>query len=1827
MVRPHEAFPVVAATAAIFLLVVLFSLRNESPALRGGLGGGVVENPTVIIEGLSDVCHYDDPDCLSSLSPTPMARSLSPRMLPLANEMEYLERDTFNPNIKRLYRFQGGCGFQHVRDTGGKFITMWPHLVGEDGVLIDDVCAPGDPIRISLNASAINATGGGLTAISTSCGLAASVSGTTADIELLLQGSGGIGVDDACMPGAPVQLTFVPGDVDIAAVLASWFGAHCGVQITQDVDGLAFSLLQTGLNGIGITDGCPGDATVQFAFVPADVDFPAAYTEWFEEGCGIASAVSGGNIELSVAATGANGVAVDPMCGPGDPLALSFVPADVDFPAAYAEWFDEGCAIASAVSGGNIELSVVASGTNGVAVDPMCGPGDPLALSFVPADVDFPAAYAEWFEEGCGIDGTVMGGNVELAVVATGANGVVVDPMCGPGDPLALSFVPTQMNMTEAAPVWFGESCGTTIDASSGVAVFGLNVTGGAGVIVTGGCAPGDALLIEWDPNSVNVSDLIDAVFIGSCGLDAMPINSTALALTINATGENGVLVDDICAPGDALVLRWDPTLVNLTQLVPAWFANTCGFVFDESGGFITGTPQLQGANGMTVDDSCAPGGDIVLSWDPAFVNLTQLAPAWFADTCGFVFQESGGFITGTPQLQGTNGMTVDDSCAPGGDIVLSWDPALVNLTQLAPAWFTDTCGFVFQESGGFITGTPQLQGFNGMVVDDLCAPGGDIELSWDPELVNATAVAAAWFVDGCGATVSAVGGDIQVAANVAPGPGIGVTPFCFPGDPLQLYFEPETVNVTEFVDVLFGASCGLTVAESGGEIVLAADLVGQNGIVINDTCVGSAVFIAWDPSEVNLTELTALWFESGCGMSVTEAGGVITIAANVIPGPGIGVAPDCDPGDPLQLYFEPETVNVTEFVDVLFGATCGLTVAESGGEIVVASDLAGLNGITVDQACAMDSTVFVSWDPALVNATAIAEQWFVSGCGSTVSSLGGDILVESNVIPGPGIGVEPGCGLGDPLQLYLDPSTANVTAIVEQWFVSGCGVTVSESGGDILVESNVVPGPGIGVEPGCGLGDPLQLYLDPSTANVTAIVEQWFVSGCGTTVSESGGDILVESNVIPGPGIGIEPGCGLGDPLQLFWDPSTANVSELVDVLFGASCGLTVNETGGEVLLATDLLGLNGITVNQACLMGTTAFIEWDPALVNATAVVEQWFVSGCGASVSPLGGDILVESNVIPGPGIGVEPGCGLGDPLQLYLDPSTANVTAIVEQWFVSGCGATVSESGGDILVEANVIPGPGIGVEPGCGLGDPLQLYLDPSTANVTALDAVWFRDTCGTQHVVSGGAIGFELNITGDQYILVDQICPAGDAIQLSLNVSALNIPDIDLGGTCLVFGNASLAPAAELVQTEGLLLSRIIAEEPCSNRRTHFYIDLPHAPLGFGMLVGKDNAFTGSGVRSSAVLGGEAITVAGGSQYVTVLNGLSHVVNIAGDYGFIAGGLANQLDDDENFIGVARNSRIYDQGTRSTILGGDANAIGPFTTAHTHMLIGQGSGNVNKASYGVILGGLGNTVEDGLGPTSLYATVINGQSNLVRGRNSIIGTGTNNLNEGTISAIVTGNLNYMTPTALHAVIAGGQYHTINADSAGILAGYGCTIFINGVNSWIGGGLNNQVTAARGFVLGGNNNVVNAVGSGIAAGRNHVVGALAERSIILAGDGVVLSAALDADTAATQHLLAVGGFRTSGIATSNAATYNLAYGSFFYLMSGNSATIRLPTTMPEGTQFIVRNNHASSAATVSCVTNSCTFCDQGSACTVGGTKALAARTSVRLLFIGNNYYVI
>ncbi len=1257
----NKVAPLVAATAAIFALIVLVAKHDDLLVTHTGIGGMTVGNPVITINGLLDVCYYDD-SCGTFPAPGPAARGLAPRSHVYLNEMELMERDPFDHHIKRLYRMQGGCGLQYARDDAGKYITIWPNIVGEHGVLIDGVCAPGDPIRIGVNVSAIGATGGYITAIDGSCGLTTSAAGSNVSVALLLQGARGIGVDDSCASGSPVQLSFVPADVNVTEVHAEWFGAHCGVRVVEDAGKLAFSLAAQGENGINISNACPGDDAVTVAFVPADVDFPAAYDEWIVDGCGIVHATVAGDVKIGVNATGANGVVVLPGCGPGDPLALSFDPAQMDVAGAVAAWFGESCGTTIAVVNETAVFGVNIAGTGAIGVDDSCAPGEAVQLSFVPAGV----------------------------------------------------------NMTEAAAVWFGTSCGTTIDVVDGAAVFGVNIEGGAGVIVTGGCAPGDPLVVSWNVTDIDLSDIL-----GACGVIATTVNDTTVAMSLNVTGENGVDVQDVCAHGDALVLTWDPALVNRTELVAAWYAATCGFVFSEVGGDIHGSVLLQGVNGVIVDALCAPGGDIVL---------------------------------------------------------------------------------------------------------------------------------------------------------------------------------------------------------------------------------------AWDPSAVNLTDLAARWFASGCGVSVSEANGTITVSAAVISGPGVGVTPGCDDGDPLQLYFDSTTVNTTEFVDALFGATCGLTVVESGGEIALDTDLVGLNGITANQACLMGSTVFLSWDPALVNATAVAEQWFVSGCGATVTAAGGNITIAANTIAGPGIGVESGCGDGDPLQLYLDPSTANVTDLVATWF--------------------------------------------------------------------------------------------------------------------GPACGLRVAETGGEIALASVLLGTNGITIdNSTCPASPDVTIGFSPALTDVTAVAAAWFRSTCGTAPTVSAGKIGVDLNVTGTNGVSV-----------------------------------------GSLA----------------CTAGTALTLEFDPTATDVSAVNSAWFRSTCGTAPTVSAGKIGVVLNITGDSYINVDTSCPGGgQGVLLSLNVAALNLPNVTLSGSCLVYANASLSPAAEVVQTEGLLLSRIIAQGPCSNRRTHFYIDLPDAPLGFGMLVGKNNAFTGSGVRSSAVLGGEGITVAAGSQYVTVINGLNHVVNVVGDYGFIAGGFANQLDDDENFIGVARNSRIYAQGTRSTILGGDAIAVGPFSGARKHMLVGQGSGHVVTASYGTVL--------------------------------------------------------------------------------------------NGVN--------HQVLGERGFVLGGSTNINNAIDSGIAAGRNHVMGVLAERSIILAGDGVTLTNALDVNTAATQHFLATSGFRTSGMVTSSAVIYDLAYGSFLYVMTGISALVRLPATLPEGTQFVVRNNQALLTATVSCALNNCIFCDQGLACLLGGTEVLSARSSVHFLFVGGSYYKI
>jgi hypothetical protein len=1931
----NVAFPAVACTTAIVLLVCLLSYDNGN-----GVGNVLIAPaavPDIAIDGLTDICYFDDDDCLSNIdappSPSPVARSLiSQRALSLDNEMVYLERDPVNPNIKRLYRFQGGCGFQYVRNEIDRYITMWPHLEGGEGITIDDICDPGGAIIISVNTSSFNITSPPSNNIVPSCGVVPTLLNNTTSLALLFVGENGVDVNTSCSPGDPITIAFDPTAVNITEVVLAWFGAQCGLAVSEAAGQISIALDLQGLNGIQVTDGCPGESTVNITFAPSDVNAEEVYDEWFVDGCGITHSISGENIVL--------------------------------------------------------------------------------------------------------------------AVNATGSNGIVVDPLCGEGDALGLTFDPSAVNMTEAGGLWFVESCGTSVNTSSGQVAISTLIEGGVGITVNTVCAPGDPIVISWDASEVNLTDLVDMVFNGTCGV-SVPQDNNTLAITIHIDGENGIVVDDVCAMGEPIVLRWDPYLVNATELVAALFGSSCGFSFTESGGTITGNVLLNGVNGIEVNASCSPGGSIDLVWNESAVDIAAVVTNWFGAQCGVSVTEDGGTISVSANLTGENGIMVDNTCV-GGDVILTFNASQVNGSQVYDAWFADgcgithstnestteistniavsqplfidgacgagdvlviglnisalnvstdimfgdVCGIMFTDNMGVTEASVLLAGFNGIVVDDACVTD-IINIAWDPANVNTSQVLDEWFIPGCGIVMGVSGGDIVISTNITGSSGVGVTSGCVAGDTVELYFDPSTLNVTEFVDVVIGAQCGVSAVANAGFIDLKTELSGENGIAIDETCTGLDVIVSWDPVAVNVSQVLDEWFIAGCGIELTESLGDITVSVNITGYGGVGVASGCGVGDALELYFDPSTMNVSEFVDVVFGVQCGVSYVEDMGAIDLKVELAGENGIIIDETCT-GLDVIVSWDPVNVNVSQVLDEWFIEGCGVILEESVGDIVVSANITGSGGVGVASGCGVGDALDIYFDAGTVNVSQVLDEWFVAGCGIELAESMGDITVNVNITGSGGVGVTAGCGVGDTLELYFDSSMMNVSEFVDnvigaqcgvsaienagvinltaeldgsngitidetcagpdviiswdpvdvnasqvldEWFIEGCGITLEDTMGDIIISTNISGSGGIGVTSGCGVGDALALYFNPATMNVSEFADVVFGAQCGVSAMENAGVIDLKTELDGTNGITIDETCT-GPDVVISWDPVNVNVSQVLDEWFIEGCGITLEESVGDVVVSANITGSGGINVASGCGVGDALELFFDPSTMNVSEFVDivfgaqcgvsavenagvidlkaelagtngitvdetcagpdivvswdpanvnasqvldEWFIEGCGITMDNVMGDIVVSTNISGSGGIGVTAGCGVGEALELYFNPNTLNVseftdvvfgaqcgvsaianmgvinlkaelagtngitidetctgadvivgfdptltntTGINNAWFRDTCGVSRSISGGDIGFDLDIVGDGIITVDNTCMGTDtSITIGINVSALNIPN--LGSACLVYTNASLTPAVEVVRPEGFLFHRIIAEEGCNNRRTHFYIDLPHAPLGFGMLIGVNNVFSGAGVRSSSILGGENNVVAGGSQFTTTLNGQNHAVNIAGNYGLIGGGNGHILNGAMNVALMGATHTLHAQSSHSSVMNGINNVVGPFTgpSIRQFITINNGLNNVVKSAFSSIHNGVGNLIEDG-SVTITGGVILTGSACIVRGSYSVILGATGSTNNGQTSLIGVGDLHFISNTAVYGVIGGGERHVVQAASGGVFVGYSCTISTGGTNSWIGGGRFNNVLGLDAFILGGNTNVNNAARSGIGAGRNHNIGVLATDSFILAGDGVVLSLATDSFTAASKHLLAVGALRTSGISTSNGGVWNLAFGSYFYINTNNAATIRLPTTMPEGTKFVIRNE-SNGATTTQCSTNGCTLCSQGSACALNGSMNIATRTAVSFIFIGNNYYVL
>lgn len=181
----------------------------------------------------------------------------------------------------------------------------------------------------------------------------------------------------------------------------------------------------------------------------------------------------------------------------------------------------------------------------------------------------------------------------------------------------------------------------------------------------------------------------------------------------------------------------------------------------------------------------------------------------------------------------------------------------------------------------------------------------------------------------------------------------------------------------------------------------------------------------------------------------------------------------------------------------------------------------------------------------------------------------------------------------------------------------------------------------------------------------------------------------------------------------------------------------------------------------------------------------------------------------------------------------------------------------------------------------------------------------------------------------------------------------------------------------------------------------------------------------------------------------------------------------------------------------SSISGGFGNQILPAVPTYTddgHSFIGGGESNtINGADHSSILGGIDNSIGDGLGgatysailsgdnnsiPTGNYAAILNGTDNVVSNDYSVvIGGDTNNISSQN-SVVLNGSTNQINAAATASIIGAGNNNTINSILSSIICGSGNTLDVNADYSTVISGDNNTVTDSQYVTIKGSDNTVN-----------------------------------------------------------------------------------------------------------------------------------------------------
>ncbi len=277
--------------------------------------------------------------------------------------------------------------------------------------------------------------------------------------------------------------------------------------------------------------------------------------------------------------------------------------------------------------------------------------------------------------------------------------------------------------------------------------------------------------------------------------------------------------------------------------------------------------------------------------------------------------------------------------------------------------------------------------------------------------------------------------------------------------------------------------------------------------------------------------------------------------------------------------------------------------------------------------------------------------------------------------------------------------------------------------------------------------------------------------------------------------------------------------------------------------------------------------------------------------------------------------------------------------------------------------------------------------------------------------------------------------------------------------------------------------------------------------------IGDGYQHAASGINSVILNGSQSIAAA---QYATILNGVGNNVAAGNTYSSVLTGNNNQ---------ITGSSASF-----STILNGNGNQ-----TSAQNVLIGATTTANVSANYGVVVGGLVNTIGSG----SIFAAVLNGNTNLIsiNSQYALVGNGNNSTLSGNYATVL--NANTSVVTGLHALVLNGNNHNLN-----------------GTYSIIGNGLNNTISGAPAYavILDGYSNTVSVTGGSILGGYSNTVSGLwttvlnGNGNNIAASNTTVLNGSTNTADAASMQCTVLNG------------TGNGLVGTINGLISGNTNTL-------------------------------------------------------------------